>query len=167
MLWLAFCASFTSFLRALDAITGRNHGLLDDHRKGVHGAGFVFHEHHLLPLGLLVNELDGVFEPAQKFRRETAESVDGYALGTMSNVVGGLLGVRLLCAFTKWVGTTVLKVAGVLHTASRLLPQDIQALVVDVCHAPVPQLSGLRFKARPSGARSRTISPPAPALCLP
>ena len=64
----------------MDALAGRNHGLLDEHRKGVHRAGHVLHEHHLLALGLLVNELDGVFEPAQRFRREVAEGVDGYEL---------------------------------------------------------------------------------------
>ena len=47
--------------------------------------------------------------------------------------------MRLLCAFSEWAGSTVFKVAGVVDTASRLLPQDVQALVVDVYHAPVPQ----------------------------
>ena len=56
--------------------------------------------------------------------------------------------MRLLCALPEWAGTTVLKVAGVVDTASRLLPQDVQALLVDVSHAPVPQLSGLRLEGK-------------------
>ena len=60
----------------MEALAGRNHGLRDEQRKGVHRAGLVHYEHHLLPLGLLVNEYDGVFEPAQRFRREGAEGID-------------------------------------------------------------------------------------------
>ena len=39
----------------MNAFASRNHGLLDEHRKGVYRAGLVLHEHHLLPLGLLGN----------------------------------------------------------------------------------------------------------------
>ena len=53
--------------------------------------------------------------------------------------------MRLLCALLEWAGTASLKVAGVVDTASRLLPQDVQALVIDVFQVPVPQLSGLRL----------------------
>ena len=133
----------------MDALAGRNHGLLDEHCKGVHRAGLVLHEHHLLPLGLLVNELDSVFKPAQRFRCEGDEGVDRYELERTQNIVGRLLGVRLLCALPEWAGTTVLKVAGgVVDTASRSLLQNVQALVVDVSHAPVPQFSGLRLQGK-------------------
>ena len=95
-------------------------------------------------IGLLVNELDGVFEPTQGFRREGAESVDGYEMEWTENIVGGLPGMGLFCALLDWAGTAVFKVAGVVDTASRPLPQDVQAVVDDMSHAPVPQLSGLR-----------------------
>ena len=129
----------------MNALAGRSHGLPDEHRKGVHREGLVLNEPHLLPLGLLVNELDRAFEPAQRFRRKGAQGVDGYELERAYNILRGLLGVRLLCALSGWTGTIVLKVAGVVDTANRLLLRDVKSLVVHVSHAPVPQLSGFRL----------------------
>ena len=37
---------------------------------------------------------------------------------------------------------------GVVDTAARLLPQDVQALAVDVSHAPVPEVSRLRLQGK-------------------
>ena len=66
--------------KGMGAFAGRNHGLLDENRIGVHRSGLVLHEHHLFPLGLLVNQLDGVLEPAQRFRSEGPKGVDGHEL---------------------------------------------------------------------------------------
>ena len=38
--------------------------------------------------------------------------------------------------------------AGVVDTVARLLPQDVQALAVDVSHAPVPEVSILRLQGK-------------------
>lgn len=63
------------------ALADKNPGLLDEYRKGVNRAGRVVHEHHVFLLDMLVNEIDGVSEPAQsRIRREGAQGVDGYEL---------------------------------------------------------------------------------------
>ena len=101
-------------------------------------------------------------EPAPRFSREGFEGVDGYEIERTLNIVGGLLGVRLLCALPEWVGTTVLKVAGVVYTArgSFLRTSKLLWLMCPMrrCHSAADSDA----KTRPSDARPRTIWPPAP-----
>ena len=59
------------------------------------------------------------------------------------NATAGLLRMRFLCTLTERADTTALHVARVVDAIGRLLPQDVQALAVDVPHASVPETSGL------------------------
>ena len=139
---------------AVDALTGGNDGPFVEQREGVYRAGLVLHEYYLFPLGLLINELGGVLETAQRWRREGAEGVDGNVLEGAQNAIVGLLRMRFLCTLTERADTTVLHVSGVVDAIGRLLPQDAQALAVDVPHASVPETSGLH----PQGKAVRGVS---------
>ena len=55
---------------AVDALTGGNDGPFVEQREGVYRTGLVLHEYYLFPLSLLINELGGVLETAQRWRRE-------------------------------------------------------------------------------------------------
>ena len=97
-----------------------------------HGVRLVFHEVDLLPLGLLVNELGGVPETAQWLRLEGAQGVNGRELEGAQNAVGGLLRMSLLRGLAERARIAVLNCPGVVDTVAWLLPQDVQALAVDV-----------------------------------
>ena len=105
----------------------------------------IFHEVYVLPHGLLVNELDGVPETTQCLRLEGAQSVNGREVEGAQNAVGDLLWIRLLRAFAERSRIAVLQCPGVVDTVASPLPQDVQALAVDMSHAPVPELSRLRL----------------------
>ena len=76
--WQCWRKSALVILRALvtagvvDALTGGNDGPFVEQREGVYRAGLVLHEYYFFPLGLLINELGGVLETAQRWRREGA-----------------------------------------------------------------------------------------------
>ena len=80
---------------AVDALTGGNDGPFVEQREGVYRTGLVLHEYYLFRLGLLINELGGVLETAQRWRREGAEGVDGNVPERAQNAVVGLLRMRL------------------------------------------------------------------------
>ena len=70
------------------------------------------------------------------------------------NAVVALLRMRFLCTLTERADTIDLHVPGVVDAIGRLLPQDVQALAVDVPYASVPETSGLH----PQGKAVRGLS---------
>ena len=62
---------------ALDALTGGNDGPFVEQREGVYRASLILHAYYIFPLGLLIDELGGVLETAQRWRQQGAEGVDG------------------------------------------------------------------------------------------
>ena len=128
----------------------------------------IFHEVDLLPHGLLVKELGGVTKTARWLRLEGTQGVNGRELEGAENAVGGLLRMRLLHALAKRARIAVLHCPGVVDTVGRLLPQDVQALAVDVSHAPLSEVSRLRLQGKVVRLSSGTIWSPAspPSLTL-
>ena len=116
-------------------------GPLIEQLEGVSRASLILHEDDVLLLGVLVDKRGGVFEAAQRGRREGTNGINKYDPKGEWNAVNGVLWVRVLRALTKRARTVVLHVAGVINAVGRLLHEHIQALAVDVPHAPVPETS--------------------------
>ena len=77
---------------------------------------------------------------------EGAQGGNGREREGAQNAVGGLPRMRLLRALAERARIAVLHCPGVGDTVARLIPHDVEALAVDVSHAPVPEVSRLRLQ---------------------